>query len=204
MTKHSLVFLLFLGLTGCATGPSNTSSVVSSGEGAESNRFDYPSVAAALAALRSRPDLVIHQEKGWTGFEDRATLTIWTFTPPGHRAHPAVVKRTVVQDGMTVYLKVTGRCEATKAACDKLMAELAKAVRQRMLSSVQTMWAPTNPASADIAGGGRLQPTLATSAVSTGSGARHVRPPSGDTLASNNALLSFRTDHQTAVNDPSS
>ena len=154
VTKHSLVFAFLLGLTGCATGPSNTSPAVSSGEDTGSNRFDYPSVAAALAALRSRADLVVHQEKGWTGFEDRATLTIWTFTPPGHPAHPAVVKRTVVQEGTTVSLKVTGRCEATKAACDKLMAEfeaLNEGIREHVRRSGQGAAQPGVPADAPSA-----------------------------------------------------
>jgi hypothetical protein len=51
---------------------------------------------------------------------DRAALTIWSFTPSGHPAHPAVVRRVVVRQDGAMHVKMSGLCEATKPACDKL------------------------------------------------------------------------------------
>jgi len=150
MTRHALLLFLLLGLASCASEQASTS-VLSSSERTKSNRIEYPTVAAAFAALRSRPDLTIHQENGWTGFEDRANLTIWTFTPPGHPAHPTVVKRTIVQEGTKIYTDVTARCEATKPACDKLMAEfqvLNENIREYVRRSGQGAAQPGVPADA--------------------------------------------------------
>jgi hypothetical protein len=81
----------------------------------------YPSVGAALEALRAKAGAKLSIQGGWTVIEDG--LTIWSFTPTGHPAHPAVVKRTIVTRGDSIFIDLSGLCHAQKQACDKLMAE---------------------------------------------------------------------------------
>ena len=57
------------------------------------NEIGYPTVAAALGDLRNRPGVQISQQGGWTVINDAASATVWSFTPPGHPAHPSAVKR---------------------------------------------------------------------------------------------------------------
>src|ERR1700738_1060328 len=54
----------------------------------------YPSVATALAALQARNDVKTWIQDGWTVIEDG--MTLWSFTPAGHPAHPSVAKRSRV------------------------------------------------------------------------------------------------------------
>jgi hypothetical protein len=83
----------------------------------------YPSVAAAMEALKARSDVTIQLRDGWTVVDDRTNMALWSFTPPGHPAHPAVVKRTVVEKDGKVSIAMTGLCQASKDACDTLMAQ---------------------------------------------------------------------------------
>src|SRR4030095_746887 len=97
----------------------------------------YPTVDAALQALKARKDVSISVQGGWTIVDDRAASTLWSFTPPGHPAHPAVVKRSVVSLGGGIGIDMTALCEAAKSACDKLMAEF-KELNQRMSQSIRS------------------------------------------------------------------
>ena len=81
----------------------------------------YPSVAAALAALHARSDVVFTTENGWTIVTDEAHYTIWTFAPPSYPAYPAVVKRQVVPEGTGSSIEMSVQCEASKVACDNLV-----------------------------------------------------------------------------------
>src|SRR5262245_19370595 len=112
--------------------------------------IDYPSVAAALGALKARTDVKISIEGGWTIVNDQATSTLWSFTPQNHPAYPAAVKRTVVERDGAVYIEMSGLCEATKSACDKLMAEF-QALNDKMREAMnrkgqppQQKWAPSD------------------------------------------------------------
>jgi hypothetical protein len=58
-------------------------------------------------------------------------MTLWSFTPSGHPAHPAAVRRTVIRQGDDIGVKMAVHCEATKAACDRLVADF-KALNERM------------------------------------------------------------------------
>jgi hypothetical protein len=81
----------------------------------------YPTVAAALEGLKARKDVEIFEQGGWTMVDDRADGSLWSFTPRGHPAHPAVVKRTIVRkDGQTA-IEMTALCQADKLACDRLI-----------------------------------------------------------------------------------
>lgn len=91
--------------------------------GSDSKGIGYPSVAAALADLRARDDVDISDKDGWTIINDGATGALWSFTPPGHPAHPAAVKRTVVDRDGSIFIEMEALCQAEKAPCDKLIAE---------------------------------------------------------------------------------
>jgi hypothetical protein len=83
----------------------------------------FPTVSAAMEALKSRKDVVVKVENGWTIVQDEANEAYWSFTPVGHPAHPTAVKRTLhVKDGV-LSIRMQSKCGAEKAACDKLVAE---------------------------------------------------------------------------------
>jgi len=63
-------------------------------------------------------------------------LTLWSFTPEGHPAYPAVVKRQMVEKDGAWYVNMNALCEATKAACDKLIEDF-KVLNERMRQSIE-------------------------------------------------------------------
>lgn len=106
-----------LGLAACATDEA------SNVEPAEAARIEYPTVEAALAAVRARPGVTESQSDGWTVIEDKARRETWLFSPAGHFAHPAMVKRTVVRRAGETRTQTAARCGAGQAACDRLVAQ---------------------------------------------------------------------------------
>lgn len=86
----------------------------------------YPSVAAALKALQARDGdgtVVVHTE-GWVIVNEPRASAQWSFTPKGHAAYPAVVRRVIEHGpGGAVAVDVASLCEAPKAECDKLVEE---------------------------------------------------------------------------------
>ena len=83
----------------------------------------YPTVAAALEAMRAKRGVNVSIQSGWTIIEDRANLTLWSFTPAGHPAYPAVVRRVMTQKDGAWFVTMGVLCEAAKSACDKLVLE---------------------------------------------------------------------------------
>ena len=61
----------------------------------------------------------------------------WSFTPPGHYAHPAVVQRLLKKrPNGDMYIEMSVFCESAKAACDRLneeFTELNRQMREQML-----------------------------------------------------------------------
>lgn len=102
----------------------------------------YSTVAAALAALKARSDLNVSEQGGWTIVNDAANKTVWSFTPPGHPAHPTAVKRAVVEKGEAIHIDMSALCQAEKSACDRLMDEF-RALNQRMAQSARP-WGPSD------------------------------------------------------------
>ena len=86
----------------------------------------YATAVAALEALRAKPGVKTSVQSGWTVIEDAATLSLWSFPPAGHPAHPAAIQRRVEQEGSNVVMKMNVLCEAPKAACDALVADFEK------------------------------------------------------------------------------
>jgi hypothetical protein len=91
-------------------------------EGAGSD-IGYASVQEALEALRANPNASGSEQGGWLIFNDRTNqaLALWSFTTPGHPAHPAVVRREPVERAGSVYIQMAVLCQATKEPCDQLV-----------------------------------------------------------------------------------
>lgn len=114
-----------------------TAAMSASAQGERVSSIGFPSVAAALEALRARSDVKIRQESGWTIITEGEGLVLWSFTPPGHPAYPAAVKRTVIQerDG-AVSLSMKVLCQSSKVACDKLVKEF-QLLNEQMRQSIE-------------------------------------------------------------------
>jgi hypothetical protein len=97
----------------------------------------YPSVAAALADLHSKPEVKFSIQNGWTIAEDRSHSSFWSFPPEGDPAYPSAVKRIVVQTGAGVNLQMKVLCQSTQVACDKLVADF-DALNERMRNSFKS------------------------------------------------------------------
>ena len=72
------------------------------------------------------------RDKSYVAISDKAKDTIWTFTVPGHPAHPSVVCRRPVQDGAELQLQMDVRCNAAETECQKLVTAFQE-LNQRML-----------------------------------------------------------------------
>jgi hypothetical protein len=94
---------------------------------------EYPSVAAALEAIRSKSGVKLTIQSGWTVMQDGSTA--WSFTPPSHPAYPAVLRRSIVERDGAFAVKTDAMCEAEKSACDQLMAEVHELDRRMIEAS---------------------------------------------------------------------
>lgn len=89
---------------------------------ADEGDIGYPSVDAARKALTARDDVRFSSAEGWLTVEDAQAMTIWNFAPESDPAHPAVVKRSVVEEDGRIVLRMDIRCEGNAEACDALEA----------------------------------------------------------------------------------
>jgi hypothetical protein len=97
----------------------------------------YPSVAAALADLRSKPEVIFREEGGWIIAEDRSHFTLWSFATEGDPAYPSAIKRTAVQEtGGNVTMNMNILCESKQDACDKVVANFNE-LNERARDSLQ-------------------------------------------------------------------
>jgi hypothetical protein len=103
----------------------------------KSSGIGYPSVAAALADLHSKPQVIFREEGGWIIAEDRSHYTLWSFATEGDPAYPSAVKRTAVQEsGGSVTMRMNILCESKQDACDKLVANFNE-LNERARDSLQ-------------------------------------------------------------------
>lgn len=137
--------LLSLGLQGPAFAQQSNSG----------SSVGYPSVVAALDALKVREGVKISVQGGWTIVDDPSENAVWSFAPSGHPAFPAAVKRNIIERDGTVYVDMRALCQATKPACDKLIAEF-KELNEKMRAGVergaktsQAQWSPSDQQKAD-------------------------------------------------------
>ncbi len=132
MSKYLfLFFVLIVSTYSILAQASQKTTMDGSGQSARKSPIGYPSVAAALEALRARSDVKVTEQDGWFIINDPVSTTLWSFTPMGHPAHPAVIKRSVVEQNGGTYLDMKGLCQAKKEPCDKLMEEF-KALNEKM------------------------------------------------------------------------
>ncbi|MCK9488417.1 MAG: hypothetical protein M0Q42_03260 [Xanthomonadales bacterium] len=80
----------------------------------------YASVEAARSSLQQRDDTRMSIADGWLTIEDPAAMTIWTFAPEIDPAHPAVIKRSVIEEDGRIVIRMDIRCEGDGQACDGL------------------------------------------------------------------------------------
>lgn len=129
--------LPFVAIVSCVVASVHVGLAISQEQGAARNAsIGYPSVAAALGGLRARKDVSVSVQGGWTVITEQDGLTLWSFTPENHPAHPAVVKRQMVQKDGAWYVNMNALCEATKSACDKLIEDF-KVLNERMRQSIE-------------------------------------------------------------------
>lgn len=94
---------------------------------AASGAIGFPNVEAARTALSTRDNAVVRtMQDGWMVIEDPADNSVWSFTPLGHPAHPAVVKRYVFSRDGSVMLGMDALCQAGKQECDQLIRQFQK------------------------------------------------------------------------------
>ena len=89
-------------------------------------RIDYPTVAAARAALEALDGngAVVTHPDGWMIANEPLAAAQWSFTPVGHYAYPALVRRTVRRStGGAVSIEAVSLCEAQADACARLLVE---------------------------------------------------------------------------------
>ena len=104
---------------------------------AQQSNIEYRSVAEALAGLRAKPGTEMSVQGNWTIAYESATHVIWSFAPEGHPAHPAVVKRAVVEREGKTMIDMDVICQATKSACDGLVREFIQ-MNENMRSSFKS------------------------------------------------------------------
>jgi hypothetical protein len=76
------------------------------------------------------------RDKSYVAISDKAKDTVWTFTVPGHPAHPSAVCRRPVQDGGQMRLEMNVQCNAAEAECQKLVKAFQE-LNQRMMQELQ-------------------------------------------------------------------
>ncbi len=105
----------------------------------------YTTVAEALNALEARDGngtIVTHAD-GWTTVNEPMASAQWSFTPPGHPAHPALVRRIVERQAVgELRIDIQTLCEAPSAlACSQLRSDfeaLNDRIRQAMKARGRT------------------------------------------------------------------
>jgi hypothetical protein len=62
----------------------------------------------------------VFRDKEFVAYQDKDTFTMWTFTLPGHPAHPTVVCRRPVRSGDSITLQMDIVCKAAEKPCADL------------------------------------------------------------------------------------
>lgn len=83
----------------------------------------YPSVSAALEKLKKQASANISQQGGWTiiSLVEEGNHVLWFFAPEEHAAHPAMIKRTILEKDGELEIKIVTFCQAPKQKCDDLL-----------------------------------------------------------------------------------
>ncbi|MGZ8363186.1 MAG: hypothetical protein ACXW3D_04940 [Caulobacteraceae bacterium] len=86
---------------------------------AGSSTIGYPTVEAALTALKAKKGVRITRKQGWTIIQDDSAA--WLFAPSNDPAFPSVIQRALVNKPDGAYMETNIRCEASKEACDNFV-----------------------------------------------------------------------------------
>ena len=79
----------------------------------------------------------ISRDKSYVAVDDPATGTVWTFTVPGHAAHPSVVCRRPIQAAdKSMSLEMNVLCNAPEAECQKLLRAFQE-LNRRMIDAMK-------------------------------------------------------------------
>lgn len=105
-----------------------------SGGSLAAQSIEYPSVAAALTALKAKPGVELSGQDGWTFIKDGNVN--WSFTPANHYAHPAVGRRELKEQQGSFFVETRILCQAQKTACDRLRDDYAL-LDKRMNEAIQ-------------------------------------------------------------------
>ncbi len=107
----------------------------------------YSTVEAALTELRAMPGVDIREKQGWIIISDKKSgnPVLWSFTPPGHPAHPSAVKRIVTEKNGAVYIEMKVLCQAGKTPCDALVREF-QVLNDRIKEELQNKTSQSRPA----------------------------------------------------------
>jgi hypothetical protein len=137
MHRYIVPLLLASGFTTCLAQSDQRPLEESPGA---ANGLGYSSVSEALESLKAKAGVTVKVTKpdGWVIVnESSPVFAVWSFTPEGHYAHPAVVRRVIQQrPGGDVYVEMTALCQADKASCDKLIREFQQ-LNERMREQVR-------------------------------------------------------------------
>jgi hypothetical protein len=95
--------------------------------------ISYKSVQQAYDAMRANEQAkASRDEDGWITVVIRTGPDegIWTFTPRGYPAFPAVVKRQVIERDGNLFVAMDMVCQSRRDACDALLEEFNKLNQQ--------------------------------------------------------------------------
>lgn len=79
------------------------------------------SVMEAFGTLQHNEDAVFRQEINGTTVSVPSENTYWFFTDAVHPAHPAYVKREIVEKDGSVYMTMDVKCGSSKVICDEFV-----------------------------------------------------------------------------------
>ncbi len=100
-------------------------SLAQSVAGEDVSSIGYASVSEAFEALKADPGSKVEESDGWivVSTKENGNYVLWSFTPSSHPAHPAAVKREIVERDGAIHISMNALCEASKTACDALIEE---------------------------------------------------------------------------------
>jgi hypothetical protein len=83
----------------------------------------YTTVAGARAAVTAVPQVEVNESDGWLVVVLQWSREQWRFTPPGHAAHPAAIRRRMTGRRATAAVQMGILCEGAAPACAALADE---------------------------------------------------------------------------------
>jgi hypothetical protein len=103
---------------------------------ADEPKIDYPSVAAVREGLEADPAARFELQAGWltAATVEHGDPVLWSFTPEGHPAHPAVVKRKAVERNGSDAIELATLCESPADVCAALLDDF-RQVSRRLVDS---------------------------------------------------------------------